>query len=172
MARGYTGVSVTSGGGVEMRLEPPLDFVLKQSGAFRRQLEHFELWLWPRFKDAMSDIERDQFASQGHGAWPELAESTLERKRNDPSAISLDPLIRTGDLRESLVNPARAAETGPGFLAWRSDVPYAGHHQDPEVPGRPPQRKVIDLRIEDRRRLEREMVTGLNLVAARTWGRV
>jgi hypothetical protein len=58
-------------------------------------------------------------------------------------------------------------------MSWGTGVEYAHWHQDGgSIPGRPPQRKVLDVRAEDRQKLERVMVTWINLVAAETMGRI
>ena len=156
---------------VRMVLSPPLPFILRQSASFRRALLNLEP-LWDRFKHVMSDIEQARFDSQGHGEWPALAPSTVEQRLR--LGFGAGPILhRTGDLRDSLVDPNRAAQTGPRHMIWGTSVPYAHWHQDGgSVPGRPPQRVILDLRTEDRRRLEREQVRWIDQVAARTWGRI
>ena len=58
-------------------------------------------------------------------------------------------------------------------MSWGTDVPYAHFHQDGgSVAGRPPQRKVLDIRVEDRRKLEAAMVTWINGVSRLTFGRI
>lgn len=153
--------------GVHVELKPPVAFILQQSGAFRRALANLEP-LWDRFKPILGEIEAEQFSSQGHGAWPGLAASTLAQKA--AHGYPADPLVRTGDLRESLVNPGRAAQSSGDTLIYASDVDYAGYHQDGT--SKMPQRKVIDLRTDDRRRLEQETVAWIDEVARDTWGRI
>ena len=146
--------------------EPPIEFILRQTGRFRRELENL-IPLWERFKVVMEDVERSRFDSEGHGDWPPLAESTRRYRDGQPL------LVQTGALRESLVNPGQAADTGPLRMSWGTDVPYAHYHQDGgTIAGRPPQRKILDIRVEDRRRLEREMVSWINETAALTFGRI
>lgn len=159
------------GGGVEIVLRPPLEFILRQSGAFRRALLVLTP-LWERFEREMSAIEAERFDSEGYGEWPPLAESTIsDRARRGFAAGPI--LQRTRTLRDSLVDPARASRTTPRTMTWGTDVDYAIFHQDGgSTPGRPPRRTVLDLRVQDRRRLETQMVSWVNEIAARTWGRI
>jgi len=159
------------GGGVSLVLQPPLEFILRQSGAFRRSLLNLGP-LWARFKSEMSAIEEERFSSEGYGEWDPLADSTLRQRARlgfGPGPI----LQRTRNLMDSLVDPARAAQTSARTMSWGTDVSYAGFHQDGgSIAGRPPQRVILEVRAEDRRRLETQMVSWINEVAARTWGRV
>lgn len=152
---------------VTIRLSPPVEFILRQSGAFRRSLDNLEP-LWDRLKPVMSEIEQEQFESHGHGDWPPLAESTLRYKQGP------DMMVESGDLKSSLVDPGRAAESGPRQMVWSTDVPYAHYHQEGgSVPGRPPQRVVLEVRTEDRQgKIEPSVVRWVNEVAARTWGAI
>lgn len=153
---------------VRVRLEPPLSFIHAQSGAFRRELMNLEP-LWERFSTELSAIEQERFDTRGYGAWPELAASTLAQKA--AHGFPLDPLIRTGALRDSLTDPGTAgADRGPKHFVWGTDIEYAQYHQDGTE--KMPQRKVLEIRTEDRRRLESQQVSWLNEVARRTWGRV
>lgn len=157
------------GGEVQLVFTPPLKFIAKQSGAFSRGLKNLDR-LWNRLVPLIVSIETDQFATAGRGnPWKPLAASTLAEKLR--LGYPSDTLVRTGDLRDSLTDPARAKETGPGYLAWKTDVPYAGFHQEPSRPGRPPKREVIDITISDRRRFEAAVVGWINEVSAETWGR-
>lgn len=160
---------VNPGGGISVQLEPPLEFIMRQTGAFRAALLDLQA-LWELFKPVMSEIEGEQFSSQGQGAWPGLAESTISEKSQ--GGWPLDPLVRTGNLRESLIDPGRAAETGPQQMTWGSDVPYAAFHQTGT--SKMPQRQVIadPFRVEDRRKLEVAMVTYVNTAARATFGRI
>lgn len=157
-------------GGVHIELRPPLQFILKQSGAFRRELLNFTP-LWTLFKPIMHDIEQKRFDEEGPG-WQSLADSTIRQRER--LGFGAGPIMqRTRNLMESLVDPNRAAETGPKSMSWGTDVSYAGFHQDGgSVPGRPPQRVLLEIGVEDRRKLEGAMVTWINLVSARTFGRI
>jgi phage gpG-like protein len=161
---------VTGRGGVTVAFDPPVEFILRQTGAFRRSLENLEP-LWARVAPLMAEIEERWFDTGGDGSWPPLAESTLAQKAR--RGFPADPLVATGDLKDSLVDPARAGNVGPGYLAWETDVAYAGYHQDPSTPGRPPQRQVIPdpFPVEDRRKIETAIVTWVNF-AAETFGRI
>jgi len=159
------------GTGVSLTFRPPLEFILQQSGAFRRALLNLGP-LWDRFKSEMSKIEEERFSSEGYGEWDALADSTLRERAR--LGFGAGPILqRTRNLMDSLVDPARAAQTTARTMSWGSDVSYAGFHQDGgSIAGRPPQRVVLEIRAEDRRRLETQMVSWVNEVAARTWGRI
>jgi phage gpG-like protein len=150
---------------VDVTIEPPISFIMRQSGAFRRKLADL-IPLWRRFDPVLSQIEAEQFASDGHGAWPPLAASTLRQKARHGFPSS--PLIRTGRLIGSFHTMSMSAQS----FAWGTDVEYAHWHDDGGyVPGRPPQRKLIDIDTTARRRLEQETIGYLNDAAAETWGR-
>jgi phage gpG-like protein len=156
-------------GGVTIMLDPPLEFISQQVGRFRAGLEDFGP-LWERFDKVMEQVEGDRFDTEGHGLWPALADSTLAGKLRlgYPAQI----LLRTGDLRESLVDPARASHKERFEMWWGTDVSYAQYHQ--EGTDRMPERQVIadPFAVEDRRKLEREQVTWINEVSALTFGRI
>src|SRR4051812_28252858 len=163
------GARATGRGGITMELEPPVEFILKQTGAFQAALLDLEI-LWDLFKPIMGEIEEQQFDSRGEGAWPALSESTLSQKSE--GGWPADPLVRSGDLKASLTDPGRAAQTSPTEMSYGTDVPYAGYHQDGT--SKMPQRQVIadPFRVEDRRKLEVAMVTYINRAAAETFGRI
>lgn len=160
---------VGRGGGVSVQIEPPLEFILRQSGAFQAALLDLEP-LWELVKPVMASVEEDQFGSQGQGAWPGLAESTVEQKSR--LGWPADPLVRTGNLKESLVDPGRAAESGPRQMVYGTDVEYAIFHQSGTT--KMPRREVIPdpFRVEDRRKVEAAMVTYVNAAAELTFGSV
>lgn len=161
--------AVTRGAGVSIQVEPPLEFILKQTGAFQAALLDLEP-LWELVKPVAASVEEEQWDTQGQGAWPPLADSTIAEKERGgwPS----DPLIRTGDLKASLTDPGRAADSGPRHLIYGTDVEYALFHQ--EGTSRMPQRQVIPdpYRVEDRRKVEAAMVTYINRAAKLTFGRI
>lgn len=155
---------------VSIRLEPPLSFIQRQSGEFRRKLENL-IPLWERFEVELSAIEQERFDTRGYGEWPALSASTLAQKA--AHGFPLDPLIRSRDLIDSLTSfghDQSASTKGPQQFTWGTSVPYAAYHQDGT--DKMPQRKVLEIRTEDRRRLEGVMVGWLNQVSAETWGRV
>lgn len=165
---------IRTGGVVSLKLSPPLEFIGAQTGRFRHALDDFS-GLWARFAKSMTEIELERFATEGHGDWPPLAPATLIEKERE--GFPPFPLIRTGELYQSLTDAARAARMDPRTMSWGTDVPYAKFHQGyrddagaPTDPGRPPVRKVLDLTVGDRRRLERDMVSWLNDVARQAFG--
>jgi hypothetical protein len=158
-----------------MVFRPPLEFIVRQQGRFRRALEDLS-GLWRRFLPILSAMETDWFESHGEGAWPPLAESTLRSKA--AKGYSLEPLItdeRDDSLHQTLIDPNRAARIEPGMLIWETEVPYAHFHQDGgEVEGRPPKRQVIPdpLPLQHRRQIESATVSWLNEEAAIAFGRL
>lgn len=171
---GLDGGRSSGAAGVTMTLQPPIEFIVRQQGAFRMLLSDLS-GLWRRFIPIVAEMERGWFESHGQGAWPDLAESTLRQKR--AHGHSLEPLRtddRQGSLYDTLVDPQLAAEIEGDRLVWSTGVPYAHFHQDGgTVPGRPPQRQVIPdpLPLADRRRLESATVAWINDAAARAFGR-
>lgn len=148
---------------VKVTLQPPVAFIVRQSGRFRHELQNLEP-LWNRFKPIMAAIEEEQFSSHGHGAWPAWSPNTRVH--------GSDLLVLTGALKGSLTSES-AAQTSAMEMVWSTDVPYAHWHQDGgAIPGRPPVRKVIDLRGEDIVKFQMAMVQWINEVAARTWGAI
>lgn len=165
---------VRVGGVVNLSLSPPLAFIDAQHGRFRDQLRDLG-GLWRRFSRTMADIEQQRFRTEGDGTWPPLAAATIDEKAR--LGFPPFPLIRTGELYQSLTEPTRAAAFSPQEMSWGTDVPYAKYHQGfqddagtPTDPGRPPVRKVLDITVPDRRRLETDMVAWLNSVARDAFG--
>lgn len=170
-------VSAVSTGDSTVRLvfSPPLEFIERQHGAFRRELDNLA-GLWERIIPVMVEVERDWFDTHGQGAWPDLAEATLERKQ--AAGFSPEPLRtddRQGSLYDTLTDPQLAADAGARELVWSTGVPYAHWHQDGgTVEGRPPQRQVIPdpMPVSYRRQFEQAMVSWLNAAAAAAFGRL
>ena len=78
--------------------------------------------VWPVLADRFVAMEREQFATQGHGRWPALAPSTL---RSKPAGL---PMLRRSDrLYESLTgSDGPAINEQFGYVArFGTDVPYA-----------------------------------------------
>jgi phage gpG-like protein len=70
-----------------------------------------------------------RFASSGLGAWPALADSTLERKQR--GGYPSQTLVRSGDLARSLTStraPDQIDERDPAALRFGTTLPYAGYH--------------------------------------------
>lgn len=155
------GVRIGVGGVVEFELSPPVEFILAQTGAFQEELLNFER-LWERFVPLMSQFEQQRFDTEGFGEWPQLAESTVQWK-DAHGYGDLGILVRTGALRDSLVDPEQAATVEPASLVWGTDVDYAQWHQDGT--DRMPQRKVLDISIDQRRDLEIATVNYVNEAA-------
>lgn len=157
------------GGGITIEIEPPLEFILRQTGRFQEALLDLEP-LWDLVEPIAAGVEEDQFDTQGQGAWPPLAETTLAEKER--GGWPADPLIRTGDLKASLVDPGRASDKGPRHMIYGTDVEYAWFHQTGTR--KMPQRQVIPdpYRVEDRRKVEGAMVSYINAAARETFGRI
>lgn len=163
-----TGGRSSGGGGVQIVFQPPMSFIAAQAGRFRAGLLDL-VPLWDMFEPVMVALEERQFDTQGGGAWPPLAESTMLQKARH--GWPAEPLVRTGDLKASLTDPGRAFTKGPMHAEWGTDVTYAHYHQDGTT--KMPMRQVIPdpFPATDRQLLEREMVTWINEVAAMTFGR-
>lgn len=159
---------VSVGGVVSLELSPPLGFIEAQHGRFRQELRDFS-GLWRRFAETMTQIEVERFGTQGYGEWPPLQPSTVAEKARE--GFPFGPLIRTGELVDSLTDSERAMQMTPLSMTWGTDVEYAHYHQEGgSTPGRPPQRKILDIRVSDRRRLETDMVAWLNDIARQAFG--
>lgn len=107
--------------------------------------------LWPVLAQRFTAMEREQFATQGHGAWPPLAASTIASK---PPGMPI--MRRTDRLYESLTGSDGPAinEQDARFARFGTDVPYARYHQQQGGRGgrrgNLPQRKVIDMTSTER----------------------
>lgn len=165
-----SGAALRKGNGVEIVLSPPIEFILKQSKSFQRQLVTDLPELFTMFGPVMGEIESEQWATEARGSWAPLAPSTVEQKARE--GWPPDILVRTGDLRDSLTDPARALEVHLVEATYGTDVSYAGYHQDGT--DRMPARQVIPdpLPVDLRRKLEARMVFWINRIAARTFGRI
>lgn len=154
-------------GGVTIQIEPPLEFILQQTGRFQEALLDLEP-LWERVKPVAAEVEEEQWA--GAGDWAPLADSTIRRK--EAGGWPLDPLVRTGDLKESLTDPGLAADSGPQHMIYGTDVDYAQFHQEGTI--HMPARQLIPdpYRVEDRRKIEAAMVSYINAAARLTFGRI
>lgn len=121
--------------------------------------------LWARYAEIMAATEAEWFASNGDGLWPPLAEDTLRDKLRD--GWPPDTLIRTGALRDSLIDPGQAMDISQGrstlgtftesAMTWGTSVTdergreYAHFHQHTaegsmipvDYGDRPPERQVI-----------------------------
>lgn len=93
--------------------------------------------LWPAITEGFVRREELWFGRQGEG-WPPLSDAYRDWKLRVYGAKPM--LVREGNLKESLTNPARAvlAETDH-MLVLGSDDPVARYHQDgtSKMPARP-----------------------------------
>lgn len=80
---------------------------------------------------------RKQGARRGHPRWKALNPAYAARK----AALGQSPdiLHATGHLMGS----ARVLSSTQDEVVFGTRVPYAVHHQDPAVPGRPPKREIV-----------------------------
>lgn len=124
--------------------------------------------LWERVGETMAEVEAEWFLSEGDGMWPPLERVTLVDKASIPTLFGPEAiLIRTGDLFESMTDPAVAMEIGQGrsslgtfttsSMSWGTDVrdsrgrEYAHFHQHLDEMGQeadygrhPPKRQGIE----------------------------
>lgn len=165
MAQSVAGGMSAGGGGISIQLRPPVEFILRQTGEFKRRLLHLQP-LWDRFGEIMADVEEQQWSTGGGGAWPALAETS----KPGPALM-----VQSGALLDSLTDPGSALRTQSMSAEYGTRIEYAHWHQTGgTIPGRPPVRQVIPdpMPAESRQKLERAMVTFLNDVAADTFGRI
>lgn len=103
-------------------------------------------------EESFYNIEARWFSTEGQGSWPDLADTTLDRKAYIGGAGGI--LYRTGDLSISLTQKGGAGSiiedgfSGPApMLFMGTDIPYAIYHQDGtnHMPARP----VISLSEDD-----------------------
>ena len=142
------GRGIGRAGLVQIVIEPPPIWIEERLAAIGAGFTFLE-GLWHRIADIMAQIETELWASHGWGKWPPLKASTLEQKAR--LGYPSDPMVRTGDLRDSLENAGQAAVYSPQRLVYGTDIPYAIYHQVEHVPGRPPTRKVIDIEGQEHR---------------------
>lgn len=162
-------ISTGKGGGVHVEISPPIEFILRQSGAFQRALVMQMDDMYESFRPVLGAMESDWFSSEGRGSWPALAESTVRAKGH--STI----LVDTGKLKASLVDPYQAMKIMGVVAEYGTDVPYAYFHQSGGwVEGRPPKREVIPdpVPAETRQALEQLQVRWIDKLASMTWGRI
>jgi hypothetical protein len=98
-------------------------------------------------------------ARRGHSAWKELsprykAWKTSQHKTKKGTIrgpYSERPLTKTGHLKASFVVGARSNvfQQERTRMFFGSRVPYAEHHQEPKVEGRPPKREIIFITQQD-----------------------
>jgi len=107
--------------------------------------------VWPVLAARFTAMEREQFATEGHGGWPPLAASTLRSK-----PLGQPMMRRTDRLYESLTGADGPAinEQESTFARFGTDVPYARYHQQQGGRGgrrgNLPQRKLIDFTPAER----------------------
>jgi hypothetical protein len=150
---------------IRMEMTPSIEYLVEQCRKFRLGISDLNP-LWDMVEPIMEGVETAQF--EGAGNWAPLAESTLARK--EAGGWPSDPLVRTGDLKESLVNPGAAVDRGPMHFSYGSDIPYSGLHQTGTR--NMPARQVIPdpFRVEDRRKVEGAMVAYINGLSRETFG--
>jgi len=90
--------------------------------------------------------ERYVRAARGDGTWKPLAASTIRGRRKGRGKGKPEILRDTGVLLNSLSlgAPGSIRREIPDGIEVGTVVKYATHHQNPKVPGRPPQRKILE----------------------------
>ena len=131
--------------------------------------------VWKEVQIEFFDIEGEQFDSEGKkglsGKWKPLSPKYEEIKLQKYGSIALigGILYATGRMRESLTRHTSdtVSEIHKQEATFGTAVPYAKYHQTGG--GRLPQRKVIDLSDEQKRRLTKKIQKELlKLVKQRT----
>jgi hypothetical protein len=119
----------------------------------------------------------EQFATQGHGTWADLAPSTIERKKR--LGFPLDKLIETGAMRGSFhqSDPFNFTEITRDRLRWGSRLQRSMFHQTGTGSGFQqrqkgagrgmPMRKIIELSEQRKRALRSILVRHLAQIARR-----
>lgn len=90
--------------------------------------------------------ERYVRAARGDGTWKPLAPSTIARRRKGKRKGGTVEILRDTGLQLnslSIGGPYNIAAPIQGGMAFGTAVFYAKHHQEPKVPGRPPQRTIL-----------------------------
>jgi hypothetical protein len=115
--------------------------------------------LWDRIGMTMADHVQETFDTAGFGFWDPLQMRTIETKVRLGYEFPEDPMIRRGDLLDSLLNPEEAGKVEQGFstigtftgkaYSYGTEVPndrgqtFAQYHADhpdhnPNLPIRDP----------------------------------
>jgi len=111
--------------------------------------------IWPRVFKELTDIEREQFGTEGGRSgrpWQELAEATTEKKSGDQILVESGALFRSW---------TRKSHGGGAIRRMRkNDMEFSGrgygiHHQRGH--GALPVRKVVDLVERDKNQLVKIM---------------
>jgi hypothetical protein len=102
--------------------------------------------MWAEVAAGVAQAEAEWFASSGGGTWKPLTQEYAERKAAEFPGRPI--LIATGELQDSLVNPARAMRLeGPAIMRWvatvvtpKGDWNLAALHRDgtPKMDARDP----------------------------------
>lgn len=120
--------------------------------------------VWEVLRARFLRLEARQFATEGtySGGWPALSPPYAAWKARAYPGKTI--LRRTDDLWRSLVQGPAVAILEPALMILGSDVDYGEHHQKPAIPGRPPQRRPIELTENERREwvriMQRYIITG------------
>jgi hypothetical protein len=149
--------------------------VTKKLREFGASLDDMEQ-LYDDLAQIMVEHEHQWFASEGRGSWPPLATSTQVWKFQH--GYPLDPMVRTGDLLESLTDPERAMRIEQGrsslgtftskSFSWGTEItndrgdPYPRYHQEAPVGentggGQLPIRNVIEVTPDLEEKVRREI---------------
>lgn len=120
---------------------------------------------WRAVEDEIYSIEREQFATRGHGSWEPRKDSTVERYTamnrrgfsviNEPERAT-DTLFRAVTTRGA---PHGILNEEPQSLTMGFDLAYGQYQQTGTT--RMPQRKIYDLDEGDARRLAQIIKRGL-----------
>jgi phage gpG-like protein len=116
-------------------------------------------------------MEAERFDSAGKGDWPSLRPATVDIKAGRGLPKPTQVMYGTGDLRESLTGFTKQTvyEVSPVELVVGTSAPYAVYHQDGprtirvfgRTPAVLPQRRIVDLGVEDAHRWAEIVATAL-----------
>jgi hypothetical protein len=103
-----------------------LTVVVKGISAANRKLESYAAKLaaptamFEEIAQELSAAEQDWFSSEGNGTWEPLSLEYAERKAQEWPGQPI--LVASGELRDWLVNPAKAMRmTSPDSMQWVND---------------------------------------------------
>lgn len=117
---------------------------------FSNLLRKLDDWsaLWPLIAAELRRQAVEQFEGEGvgrSGKWKPLKPSYSKYKQSHYGVLPI--LFIEGTLKRSLTEKGAQGSVEVitrNSLTWGTQVPYAKHHQNPSVEGRPPRRKVVD----------------------------
>jgi len=133
---------------MSIKIEVDISGTLKDLRGLAARVKNPKLYgLWKRlmnllFKSWIAETFRKEGARRGHAKWKRLSPKYLRWKTtshkgrggNTYGPYSAKPLIKYGHLQASF----KLLREQKSSMFFGTNIPYAKHHQDPKIPGRPP----------------------------------